>query len=96
MGFILNPMIVGYRHCNATSSKVKVGEDMATTADIEILRVRDVAIETKSDTRTVMSWIKAGHLPAKKLPGGHWRVWRSDLVAFLTPDNAEVDSGNDA
>ena len=59
---------------------------MVTTAGKDILRVRDVAEETDSDDRTVISWIKGGHLPAKKLPGGHWRIHRSDLVAFLTPD----------
>jgi excisionase family DNA binding protein len=32
---------------------------------------------------TVLRWISAGQLPAFRLPGGHYRIERSDLSDFL-------------
>jgi excisionase family DNA binding protein len=32
--------------------------------------------------RTVRSWIRSGRLPATKTPGGHYRVYKSDLDAL--------------
>ena len=32
---------------------------------------------------TIKSWAKAGAIPYYKTPGGHWRIRKSDLDAFL-------------
>lgn len=33
--------------------------------------------------KTVRNWIRRGHLPASRSPGGHYRVSPSDALAFL-------------
>jgi excisionase family DNA binding protein len=33
---------------------------------------------------TVLRWITTGHLPAFRLPGGHYRIEREDFSRFLT------------
>lgn len=33
---------------------------------------------------TVLRWIEKGHLPAFRLPEGHYRIHREDFASFLT------------
>ena len=35
-------------------------------------------------TVTVLRWIEKGHLPAFRLPEGHYRIHRDDFASFLT------------
>ena len=63
--------------------------------DDTMMKISDVAKQTNSDKRTVISWIKGGHLKAKRLPSGHWRIHRSDLVAFLAPDARGTEAARD-
>jgi excisionase family DNA binding protein len=44
---------------------------------------------------TVLKWIRSGHLPARRTPGGHHRIDREDLDRFLEPSElrpAKADS----
>jgi excisionase family DNA binding protein len=47
---------------------------------------------------TVLRWVVAGQLPAFRLPGGHYRVGREDLAAFLKkyhmPDSVAIPANN--
>jgi len=48
-----------------------------------LLRVSVAAKRIDVSTRTVLRYIASGHLPATKLPSGHWRIAESavrDLV----------------
>ena len=42
---------------------------------------------------TVLRWIKNGHLPAFRLPDGHYRICRDDFVEFLERYNIPVRQG---
>lgn len=42
---------------------------------------------------TVLRWIKNGHLPAFRLPEGHYRIYRNDFAEFLTRYNIPVHHG---
>ena len=51
-----------------------------------LLTPEDVAALLQVVPATVRSWLRAGILPAVKLPGrsrGSWRIHRADLEAFL-------------
>lgn len=37
---------------------------------------------------TVVRYIEAGTLEARRLPGGHWRIRRSDAEKLLRDDSA--------
>ena len=47
--------------------------------------VTEVAVATKTTSRTVMAWIHDGKLRAVKLPGGHYRISKADVDELLTP-----------
>lgn len=61
--------------------------------DPVLLTVIEIAKRERVRTETVLRWIKDGHqitgrkLRATKYPGG-WRVFESDLYAFLEPVSA--------
>jgi len=60
--------------------------DLSTTTsgDIENRHtVRSVADYCMVSRVTVRRWIKAGKLPAMKLPGGHYRIKLEDFEGFL-------------
>ena len=48
-----------------------------------MMTVRQVAEELQVTPRTVYAYIKHGYLKAAQLPGGDYRVQRSDLTAFV-------------
>ncbi|HUI31446.1 MAG TPA: response regulator [Candidatus Acidoferrales bacterium] len=41
-------------------------------------------------TRTINNWIRAGKLKAYATPGGHFRIWPSDLKKFLKAHNMDI------
>lgn len=55
----------------------------------EWLSVNEVAARMRVTRRTVDRYIKAGHLPATRLPGGRLlRIRRSDVEALLSGRSA--------
>ena len=51
---------------------------------LEVARVCGVV------NQTAINWIKSGHLKAFRTPGGQYRVYAEDLVAFLTDRGMRV------
>lgn len=49
----------------------------------EYISVGFIAKHCGVSNTTVLRWIDAGRLPAFRLPGGHHRVGREDLIIFL-------------
>jgi excisionase family DNA binding protein len=49
----------------------------------EYISVGFIAKHCGVSNTTVLRWISAGHLPAFRLPGGHYRIGREDLADFL-------------
>ena len=45
----------------------------------------------KVTTRTINNWIKSGKLKAYATPGGHFRVWPTDLKKFLKAHNMDIN-----
>lgn len=37
------------------------------------------------DRATIVRWIRRGHLPASRTPGGHYRIFEADLRLALRP-----------
>ena len=42
-------------------------------------------------TRTINNWIRGGKLKAYATPGGHFRIWPSDLRKFLKAHNMDIN-----
>lgn len=42
-------------------------------------------------TRTINNWIRSGKLKAYATPGGHFRIWPSDLRTFLKAHNMDIN-----
>lgn len=62
---------------------------------MEKLTVIEVALQAGVSRPTVLCWIWAGLLPAKKLSRGAWLVTKDDLARYLaTPDNAPKHHNN--
>jgi excisionase family DNA binding protein len=62
----------------------------------ELLTVAEVAAIVKVDKRTILRWIDAGKLPARRLPGRGrhgvlYRIARRDLEKFLSANDQEAD-----
>jgi excisionase family DNA binding protein len=49
----------------------------------DIFTTNDIAQMLKVDISTVIDWVDRGRLPAYRTPGGHRRVKRTDLFAFI-------------
>ena len=49
----------------------------------EFISVGFIAKGCGVSNTTVLRWISTGQLPAFRLPGGHYRIERDDLCAFL-------------
>jgi excisionase family DNA binding protein len=64
----------------------------------EYFSVGFVAKHCGVSNTTVLRWVVAGQLPAFRLPGGHYRVGREDLAAFLKkynmPDSNEIPANH--
>jgi excisionase family DNA binding protein len=52
----------------------------------ELLRPNDVARLLDVTSAAVRRWIKDGHLPSIKTPGGQYRIRRADAEALLEPE----------
>jgi excisionase family DNA binding protein len=71
-----------------------------TTDKLGVLRplaVGQAAQVCKVTARTINNWIRAGKLKAYATPGGHFRIWPSDLKNFLAAHNMDIifDSGGE-
>ena len=49
------------------------------------LTTGEVAARSRTTPQSVLKWIRRGALPARRLPGGAYRVSESDLDRFLRP-----------
>ena len=60
----------------------------------DLLTAAEVADQYRVTRTTVSRWVKAGHLPALRLPGGDLRFRRSDVDSLATAAtvHAEVAS----
>jgi excisionase family DNA binding protein len=56
------------------------------TQEPALATAAEVAELCRVDAATVRRWIDAGKLPAIRLPGGNLRIRRSDVDAFLAPE----------
>jgi excisionase family DNA binding protein len=54
------------------------------TVDDEIITVTEAAKLCKVTRATIWRWIKSGALKAGATAGGHYRIFREDLHAFIT------------
>lgn len=59
---------------------------------LKLYTLKEVAELLHVTERTLLSYIKSGKLPAKKI-GGKWQVTESELNTFIAPDN---DAGRQA
>lgn len=60
----------------------------------EYISVGFIARRCGVSNTTVLRWINNRQLPAFKLPGGHFRVGRTDLTEFLDKNNMPARSTN--
>jgi excisionase family DNA binding protein len=56
---------------------------MATKRFSPLMTIEEVAKVCLCGEETVRRWIRAGRLPAVKLPGGFYRIRRDDLVNLV-------------
>jgi excisionase family DNA binding protein len=49
------------------------------------LTTGEVAARSRTTPQSVLKWIRRGALPARRLPGGAYRVSEADLDRFLRP-----------
>ena len=54
-------------------------------SEYDLLNTTVVGMELKVSAQTVINWIAAGKLKGLQLPGGAWRVPRSELTRILEP-----------
>lgn len=62
---------------------------MGETASNRLLRTSEVAERLGVDTGTVARYIREGTIPATSTNGGHYRIYESDLEAFLAGKSKE-------
>jgi excisionase family DNA binding protein len=60
----------------------------------EYISVGFIAKRCGVSNTTVLRWINTRQLPAFKLPGGHFRVERTDFTEFLDKNNMPVRNTN--
>lgn len=63
---------------------------MQEIREVQIDDTDSAATFAKVHRRTLLKWIQEGHLPAKQLPGGQYRIRRDDLITFLSPSNGSL------
>jgi len=57
---------------------------------MEVLTVSQACKYCRVSPKTIVNWIEAGHLKAYKTVGGHRRIKRGDLDAFLREHNMPI------
>lgn len=55
------------------------------------LGVGQVAQVCRVTTRTIHNWIRSGRLKAYATPGGHFRIWPTDLETFLKAHKMDIN-----
>ena len=63
------------------------------TTGLNPLSVGGAAQICRVTTRTINNWIRAGMLKAYSTPGGHFRIWPSDLEKFLKAYDMDINFG---
>ncbi len=61
-----------------------------TRAEATVFTVNQVSELLQVSPQTIVNWIEAGRLNAYKTPGGHRRIKKSDLEAFVRKHNLPV------
>lgn len=56
----------------------------------DLLTTRGVAEELHVSTETILRWVRAGHIPHTRLPGGGIRVQRQELEAWLASRHVDA------
>ena len=69
---------------------------MTTSATEALLTTGDIARHCQVTQRTVHNWIRGGHLPTSRTPGGHQRVRADDFRAFLQHHRLPSYGGGEA
>lgn len=64
------------------AEKILVSKPLAVGQAAQICRVT---------TRTINNWIRGGKLKAYATPGGHFRIWPSDLSIFLKAHSMDIN-----
>lgn len=61
------------------------------------LTLRRAAAEIGVTPETLSRWIRAGRIPASRLPSGHYRIHRADLWLAFAPvhDGASCTEGDE-
>ena len=59
----------------------------------EFISVGFIAKRCGVSNTTVLRWINTKQLPAFKLPGGHFRIERTDFSRFLDKYNMPIRNG---
>lgn len=60
-----------------------------------VLTPRDVAALFRVDPSTVSRWVRAGHLPSVRTPGGHHRYRMADVMPLLQERGEVIDGDFD-
>lgn len=55
----------------------------------QLMTPAEVAALFRVDPKTVARWTNSGKLSSVRTPGGHYRYWRSDVLAYLGARGAE-------
>ena len=55
-----------------------------------VLTTKEVAAALRVDRNTVIRWLNEGAIRGFQLPGGDWRISRSELERIMTPQTEEV------
>lgn len=59
----------------------------------DILTVYKASQYCNVSPKTIINWIEAGHIEAYKTVGGHRRIKKSDLIAFMSRQGMPVPEG---
>ena len=56
----------------------------------DILTVFKASKQCSVSPKTIINWIESGHITAYKIVGGHGRIKKTDLVAFMTKQGIPI------
>ena len=62
----------------------------------DILTVFKASQQCNVSPKTIINWIESGHIAAYKTVGGHRRIKKSDLVAFMTKQGIPISEDEPA
>lgn len=61
--------------------------------NLKFVSPREAARLLGVQTSTIYAWIRAGHLPAFRLPSKYFRIREVDVLAFLTSEKPKKRKG---